>query len=251
MATSVLLPADWTMFTRRANNTGRSEVVPVYKNQNPRAEAPFQMVPNDGSRRAPVPCDVGVWRMRGEGHTIGGQTGPSPQLRLELFDQMILPHLDAAYNLARWLTGNRMDAQDVVQESCLRALRFFDGYEGGDPKAWLLSIVRNTSRTWQRQQQRSTESVPFDEAAHTGGGPARNQEQSLVDREQMSMLLRCIETLPVDFREVLILRELEELSYQEIAEVTGLALGTVMSRLSRARKRLEELAAKRNMEALR
>src|SRR5207302_11420328 len=147
------------------------------------------------------------------------------------------------------MTGNGEAAQDVVQESYLRAFRFFDSYKGGDGKAWLLAIVRNTCRTWQRGQKHDTGSVPFDEAAHSGEGYAPHQEQSVADRERMGVLRTCIEMLPVDFREVLIMRELEEMSYREIVEVTGLALGTVMSRLSRARKRLEECAANRTMEA--
>jgi RNA polymerase sigma-70 factor (ECF subfamily) len=166
-----------------------------------------------------------------------------------LFQEIILPHLDAAHNLARWLTRNDVDAQDVVQESYLRAFRFFDSYKGGDSKAWLLAIVRNTSHTWRRRQNRETEAVPFDEAAHSGEGRAPNQEESLVRGEKIGVLKGCIEALPIDFREVLIMRELEEMSYQEIAEVTALPLGTVMSRLSRARKRLEECAANRAMGA--
>ena len=163
----------------------------------------------------------------------------------------MLPHLDAAHNLARWLTGNQADAQDVVQESYLRAFRFFEGYKGGDSKAWLLSIVRNTCRTWLRQQKRDMASVPFDEIAHSGDRVAPDPEQSMAERQKIGLLLTCIEMLPPDFREVLILRELEEMSYQQIAAVTGVPIGTVMSRLSRARRRLEELAASRDMEAAR
>src|SRR5581483_8401497 len=160
--------------------------------------------------------------------------------QLDIFEEIVLPHLNAAYNLARWLTRNDQDAQDVVQESYLRALRFFDSYRGGDGKAWLLAVVRNTCRTWQRRQNRETGAVPFDEFVHSDDRPAHDQEQTLVESEKAGVLRKCIENLPVDFREVLIMRELEEMSYQEIADVTGLPLGTVMSRLSRARKRLEE-----------
>ena len=175
---------------------------------------------------------------------------PSPQSKLALFEETILPHLDAAHNLARWLTRSDVDAQDLVQESYLRAFRFFDTYKGGDSKAWILTIVRNTCRTWLRRQIREAEAVPFDEAAHSGGGTSvPDQEHGVVGRERMELLRSCIEMLPVDFREVLILRELEEMSYQEIAKVTGLPLGTVMSRLSRARKRLAECAAGRDLEA--
>jgi len=162
------------------------------------------------------------------------------QSRLELFEETILPHLDSAYNLARWLMRSDADADDVVQESCLRAFRFFDGFRGGDGKAWLIEIVRNTARTFQQRRGRDSAAVPFDETTHTLGAP--DLEQHVADRERVGLLHHCIERLPVDFREVLVLRELEEMSYREIASATGLAIGTVMSRLSRARKRLEDCA---------
>ena len=178
-------------------------------------------------------------------------TDSRPQSQLALFEEIILPHLDAAYNLARWLTRNDQDAQDVVQESYLRAFRFFEGYRGGDGKAWLLAIVRNTCRTWQLRQNRERAAVPFDEVTHSCDGLAPDQEQSMVDRERAGVLRTCIGTLPIDFREVLVMRELEEMSYQEIADTLSVALGTVMSRLSRARKRLEECVASRALEAAR
>ena len=149
--------------------------------------------------------------------------------------------------LARWLMRNDVDAQDVVQESYLRALRFFDGYRGGDAKAWLLAIVRNTCRSWRSRQK--GEAIPFDEAEHGDSRYVQNQEQTTARGEQMDALRVCIERLPTDFREVLVMRELEEMSYREIADATGLALGTVMSRLSRARKRLEECAIGSKAEA--
>lgn len=167
--------------------------------------------------------------------------------RLEMFEEIMLPHLNAAYNLARWLTRNEHDAQDVVQEAYLRALRFFDGYRGGNGKAWLLEIVRNTCRTWLTRQKRAA-AEPFDEASHDRGAHAGLEEQ-VAGREKFGVLRGCIEMLPLEFREVLIMRELEEMSYREIAEATGLAPGTVMSRLSRARKRLEECAAKRSAQS--
>lgn len=174
--------------------------------------------------------------------------GTGPQARLELFEEIVLPHLNAAHNLARWLTRNEDDARDVVQESYLRAFRFFDSYRGADAKSWVLSIVRNTCRTWQRHSQ-GTRAVPFDEAVHSSATGTPQQEQSVADREKAMILRTCIDMLPAEFREVLVMRELEEMSYREIADATGLALGTVMSRLSRARKRLEECAAGRTMEA--
>lgn len=169
--------------------------------------------------------------------------------RAELFEEIMLPHLDAAYNLARWLTRNEQDAQDIVQEAYLRAFRFFDGYRGGDGKAWLLEIVRNTFRTWHRREARGAGSVPFDEAAHGREPDVAGADEAIAGQEQMAVLQSCLEALPTEFREVLVLRELEEMSYREITEVTGLAIGTVMSRLSRARKRLEDCAARRKEAA--
>jgi RNA polymerase sigma-70 factor (ECF subfamily) len=169
--------------------------------------------------------------------------------RAKMFEEIMLPHLDAAHNLARWLTRNDEDARDVVQEAYLRAFRFFDGYRGGDGKAWLLEIVRNSCRTWQRRQARSASAVPFDEAAHTGDAPPPNAEEKLAGEENLGLLRNCIDALPDQFREVLVLRELEEMSYRDIAALCGLAIGTVMSRLSRARKRLEDCAARLRKEA--
>ena len=162
-----------------------------------------------------------------------------------------MPHLNAAHNLARWMTRSDQDAQDVVQEAYLRAFRFFDTYRGGDGKAWMLEVVRNTCRTWISRRNRASGAVPFDEAAHSGvaeTGTAAGPEARVVGRERMGILRTCMEALPEGMREVLVLRELEEMSYREIVAATGLATGTVMSRLSRARKRLEECAAKKSGE---
>jgi len=165
--------------------------------------------------------------------------------RAETFERIMLPHLDAAHNLARWLTRNEQDAQDVVQEAYLRAFRFFDGYRGGDGKAWLLEIVRNTCRTLHRRQSGGAASVPFEETAQIPDTAAASPEETLAGREEIDMLRNCIDALPDEFREVLVLRELEEMSYRDIAEATSLAIGTVMSRLSRARKRLQDCADRR------
>jgi len=173
----------------------------------------------------------------------------NPESRLRLFEEIVLPHLNAAYNLARWLTRNEHDAQDVVQEAYLRAFRFFDGYKGGDGKAWLLEVVRNTCFTWLRREKRNLTTVVFDEAAHTPPAHLPDQEEALVDAANRTVLQNCIERLPDEFREVLIMRDLEEMSYRQIAEVAGLPAGTVMSRLSRARKRLGECVSGRNMES--
>ena len=155
------------------------------------------------------------------------------------FEREILPHLDAAHNLARWLAGNDADAADVVQEASVRALSFFDGYRGGDARAWLLRIVRNTFYTWLRQN-RGDETTPLDEAVHNVAAPAANPEQSILLRADRAMLRQAIADLPVEFREALVLRDIEDLSYKQIAHVAGVPIGTVMSRLARARKLLRE-----------
>lgn len=169
--------------------------------------------------------------------------------KLEDFEAIILPHLNAAYNLARWLLRNPHDAQDAVQEAYLRAYRFFDGYQGGEAKAWLLTIVRNTCMTWRRRTQRELTNVLFNEVAHSPAAGAPSAEDRLVDTDRMSALRRCIEALPMDHREVLILREFEEMSYKQIAETASLPIGTVMSRLSRARQRLEDCVGLRRKRA--
>jgi RNA polymerase sigma factor (sigma-70 family) len=170
----------------------------------------------------------------------------SPESRLRLFEEVILPHLNAAYNLARWLTRNEHDAQDVVQESYMRAFRFFDSYRGGDGKSWLLEVVRNTYFTFHRREKRNVTNVEFDEAAHTPSVNPPNAEEALVAASKQTILRDCIEGLPDAFRGILVMRELEEMSYRQISDVAGLPPGTVMSRLSRARKRLEECAKARN-----
>jgi RNA polymerase sigma-70 factor, ECF subfamily len=159
----------------------------------------------------------------------------------EGFEQTVLPHLDAAYNLARWLTRNDQDAQDVTQEACLRAFRFFDGYQGGNMRAWLLTIVRNTCYTWLRQNRPPGSAVEFDEEIHsdqsTGAADPELQVLASADKETLQ---HAIEELPEVFREALVLHELEGMSYKEIADVTSSSMGTVMSRLARARTRLRQ-----------
>jgi RNA polymerase sigma-70 factor (ECF subfamily) len=161
--------------------------------------------------------------------------------RRERFEEAVLPHLDAAYNLARWLTRNDHDAQDVTQEACLRAFRFFDGYQGGNMRSWLLTIVRNTCYTWMRQNLRPDTVELFDEGIHSpessGGMDPEIQVLASADKET---LRRALEELPNVFRETLVLREIEGMSYKEIADITSVSLGTVMSRLARARTRLRE-----------
>jgi RNA polymerase sigma-70 factor (ECF subfamily) len=168
----------------------------------------------------------------------------SGSTKLALFEETILPHLNAAYNLARWLTRNEDDAKDVVQEAYLRAFRFFDGFRGGDGKAWLMAVVRNTCLTWRRRERGNVMAIPFDETAH-GSDRAANVEARLVEEAGLGALRNCIESLPVEYREVIVMRELEELSYRDIAEAASLPIGTVMSRLARARKRLEDCVTSR------
>ncbi len=156
------------------------------------------------------------------------------------FEQVLLPHLDAAYNLARWLMRGDQDAEDVVQEAYLRALRFFGSFRGGDGRPWLLAIVRNTCHDWLRQRRSFDQATPFDEEVHTGERPLETPETLLLQRADRDALQRALAALPVGWREVIVLRELEGLSYREIAEIVGVPVGTVMSRLSRARARLQQ-----------
>jgi RNA polymerase sigma-70 factor (ECF subfamily) len=150
-----------------------------------------------------------------------------------------LIHLDAAYNLARWLMRNEHDAEDVVQEAYLKAFRHLAGFRGDDGRAWLLAIVRNTCYDRLKQSGVQNHSA-FDEGIPSDGQSAANPEASLLKQEKAKLLREALGALPAEYREVLVLRELEELSYVEIAKVTKIPIGTVMSRLSRARKQLQE-----------
>jgi len=157
----------------------------------------------------------------------------------ERFERAMLPHLDAAYNLARWLTGSAPDAEDVVQDACVRALTFFDSFRGEDGRGWLLTIVRNTCYDWLRKNRRAAlvavEQAELEAAPDASPSPEAEQLRKADGR----MLQAGLEALPVEYREALVLRELEGMSYREIAQVTGAPMGTVMSRLARGRKRLE------------
>lgn len=159
------------------------------------------------------------------------------------FEAVVMPHLDAAYSLARWLTRNDADAADVVQEAYLRAFRYFDSYREGDAKGWLLRIVRRTCYTW-LERNRPADVIPLETAAELDRvaavvpeGPG-DTEALLLNRSDLRRLDQLIEALPVTLREAIVLRELQELGYREIAEVTGVPIGTVMSRLHRARSEL-------------
>ena len=134
--------------------------------------------------------------------------------KLEHFEQAILPHLDAAYNLARWLTRNEHDAQDMVQEAYMRAFKFFDGFHGADARAWLLTIVRNTCYTWLDQNRARDMTTPFDEEIHTTEDNALNPSAMALKSSDMEMLKQSLEQLPAEFREVIVLRDLEEFSYK-------------------------------------
>ena len=156
------------------------------------------------------------------------------------FAALVLPHLDAAFNLARWLVRNAQDAQDVVQDALVRALRHFDGFRGGDPRPWLLAIVRNAALTWLAARRPADVALPDDEldAALAAGAPSSDPELLAIRRAERREVDAAISALPIAFREVVVLRELEELSYRDIARITDVPIGTVMSRLSRARRLL-------------
>lgn len=157
------------------------------------------------------------------------------------FERVALPHLNAAYSLARYLVRNDQDAEDIVQEAFLRAWRHFDGYRGGDARAWLLTIVRHCAFTWRRQRQRAGDSITLDAASDERALQTSSPEVLMLRRSAEQTALQAIDALPVEFREVIVLRELQQLSYKEIARVIGAPIGTVMSRLARARRRLQEL----------
>jgi RNA polymerase sigma-70 factor (ECF subfamily) len=168
----------------------------------------------------------------------------------ERFEQVVLPHLDAAYNLARWLTRHEQDAEDVVQEAYLRAFKFFAGFHGQDARAWLLAIVRNTCYTWLEKNRPRDVTTSFDEGLHGAAGEALDPEKLLLRQDDREAVRAALEELPVEAREVLVLRELEGLSYKEIAAVADVPLGTVMSRLTRARQRLHAALSRRRAEEM-
>jgi RNA polymerase sigma-70 factor (ECF subfamily) len=156
------------------------------------------------------------------------------------FEQVVMPHLDAAYNLARWLVRNPQDAEDMVQEAYLRAFKFFGGFQGGDGRAWLLKIVRNTSYSFLEKNRPAALAEEFDEKVHVQETAVPDVEARMVRTVESRMLNDALGELPLNFREVLVLRELEGLSYKEISELIGVPIGTVMSSLARGRERLRE-----------
>lgn len=156
-----------------------------------------------------------------------------------VFDATVLPHLDAAFNFARWLTRNDADAEDVVQDACVRALRYFSTLKDGDARAWFFAIVRNTWYTRVARRSGPSATGSLDDAAHEPLDDEPNPEIQLLRQHTIARVRAAIEQLPIDFREVLVLREIEGLSYKEIAAVVRVPIGTVMSRLARARERLQ------------
>ena len=165
--------------------------------------------------------------------------------RLSEFERQVLPHLDAAYNLARFLMRNDQDAEDVVQEASLRAFRFFGTFRGENSRAWFLKIVRNTAFTVLKKNQPADMNVVFDEELHGGQTPAMDPSLALDRAQDRKTVRAAIEQLPPEFREAVTLRELEGASYKEIADVAGVPIGTVMSRLARARHQLQIILSER------
>ncbi|RXZ33371.1 sigma-70 family RNA polymerase sigma factor [Oxalobacteraceae bacterium CAVE-383] len=163
------------------------------------------------------------------------------------FETVVMPHLNAAYSLARWLTRDHNDAEDVVQMAFLRAFRFFDTFRDGNVRAWLLTIVRRTYYTWLRDHRHEDDDVGFDELLHSdndaigGASPfdaGSNPETAAASRDTRRIVNQALEKLPRAYREVVVLKDIENMSYKEIAEVVEIPIGTVMSRLARGRKLL-------------
>jgi RNA polymerase sigma-70 factor (ECF subfamily) len=162
---------------------------------------------------------------------------------LSRFEAVVLPHLDAAYTLARYLTRNAADAEDVVQDACLRAMRHFASFSGGEEtsaRAWLLAIVRNTAYSTRRRRRVDDAATEFDEKTHSDAVADEHPEAVLLRTAARESVARALDRLGPEYREVIVLRELEGLSYKEISDVAGVPVGTVMSRLSRARARLQD-----------
>ena len=162
---------------------------------------------------------------------------------LASFEETMLPHVDAAHNLAKWLLRNEEDAQDVVQEAYLRAFKSFSGFHGSNGRAWLLTIVRNTSYTLLKKNRAADLTTPFDEEIHASDRESVSPAAILEHAEDAELMKNAMNELPAEFREILTLRHQEELSYQEIGEMLKIPVGTVMSRLARARAKLREYLA--------
>jgi RNA polymerase sigma-70 factor (ECF subfamily) len=167
------------------------------------------------------------------------------------FEDAVLPHLDAAFNYARWLTRDEADAEDVVQDACLRAVRYLHTLRDDDARGWLFAIVRNAWYGRLSRRSRTAERAQYDSQRDEQPDDALDPEEQLMQRYTVTAVRLALERLPVDFREVIVLRELEGLSYKDIATVLGVPIGTVMSRLSRGRERLAAtLTRPTSMEAV-
>ena len=189
---------------------------------------------------------------------VDGAASLDDKKRVKRFEEIFSVHLDAAYDLARWLTRDDSNAEDVVQEACLRAFKFLDGFHGGNGRAWLLAIVRNTYYTWLEKNRAQALNEPFDEDTLSaddydvdapGLDANAGVERLLEAKDSRRAVNRALEKLPVEFREVIVLRELEDLSYKEIAALANIPIGTVMSRLARARKLLQQNLLQANLES--
>jgi len=165
-----------------------------------------------------------------------------------LFEALFLPHLEAAYNLARWLVRTDVDAEDVVQEAYVKALKGFDGFRGTNPRGWLMTIVRNTAYSWAKKYSSHSNIVRFDEEIHAASWNGRLSPSFLQDRTDQ--LHEALTRLPTEFREILLLRDIEGWSYKQLASALNIPSGTVMSRLSRARQRLRQKLARGQNEEL-
>ncbi len=195
-------------------------------------------------------------RVRARGERAGDGQGLSVSVieNGSSFEALVMPHLSDAYALARWLTKNHADAEDVVQEACLRAFRSLSGYAGGNPKAWLLMIVRNTAYSWLEKNRRpgtvSVEAldegdrVRFERGNEWSDAGSTTPEIVMIANADAAQLQAAIESLPVEFRETLVLRDIHGLEYREIARIVAAPVGTVMSRLSRARRHLARMMAR-------
>ena len=168
----------------------------------------------------------------------------SDKSKVVRFEEIALPHLAAAYNLARWLIHNEHDAEDLVQEAFLRAFKSFGVYYGGNSRAWILTIVRNTCYTWLQQNRVLRAAEPIEDNLNELELDYADPETLLLQSLDAQVVRQALQALPIEFREVVVLREMEDLTYKEIADLVDLPLGTVMSRLSRGRKRLQALLAK-------
>ena len=162
-------------------------------------------------------------------------------MRPRVFEETVLPHLDAAFNYARWLTRNDAEAEDVVQDACVRAIRFFSSLRDDNPRAWLFTIVRNTWYSRVSRRAHVVAGAALSDEQHQWPDDALDPEERLLQQHTVAVVRAALEQLPVDFREAIVLREIEGLSYKQIAAVVGVPIGTVMSRLARARERLQAI----------